>query len=241
MLAIIRRRRCAGDDWSKPILGKWILIPCRPIHFLWWVLFLNACAAPLLLLSPQGQLMWALLKPLVGLDPKEVNLLKQPIIESRMAPLLGEHYTTAVALLDTANEIQQQGPLYYLVSNYTPVPELAEKAGLVWNAETNQMAVMLITGGSPTVFAEQVLNQQMEQVVPTWPKELVQYTDPEYLKQQALAQALKAQQEAQAELVKQAQAKVYADGKLITEQVLPVEFDEILQQELEQELQQELE
>ncbi|MFO6423996.1 hypothetical protein [Motilimonas sp. KMU-193] len=187
-------------------------------------------------MSPQGQLMWALLKPLVGLDPKEVNLLKQPIIESRMAPLLGEHYNTAIALLDTANEIQQQGPLYYLISNYTPVPELADKAGLVWNADTNQMAVMLITGGSPTVFAEQVLNQQMEQVVPTWPTELVQYTDPEYLKQQAEAQALKLQQQAQAELLKQAQAKVHADGKLITEQVLLVEFDEILPQELEQEL-----
>lgn len=182
--------------------------------------------------------MWALLKPLVGLDPKEVNLLKQPIVESRMVPLLGEHYATAVALLDTANEIQQQGPLYYLVSNYTPVPELAEKAGLVWNAETNQMAVMLISVGSPTVFAEKVLNQQMEQVIPTWPKELIKYTDPAYLERQVLAQALK---EAQAQLLKQASAQVHAGGKLMTEQVLPIEFDELSQQALEEELQQSLE
>jgi len=42
---------------------------------------LNACVAPLLLMSPQGQLMWALLKPLVGLDPNDVGLFFNPIFQ----------------------------------------------------------------------------------------------------------------------------------------------------------------
>ena len=149
---------------------------------------LTQCVAPALLLAPQGQLMWALLKPMVGLDPKEANLFKQPLIQSRLEPLLGPHYGTAVQLLETADQIQQEGPLFYVVSKHTPVPELAEKAGFVWNSETNQMAVLLVSGGAPQIFAEK-LNEQMAQQVPSWPAELTDYTDPEKLQQRALAQA----------------------------------------------------
>jgi hypothetical protein len=151
-------------------------------------LSLSACVAPMLLLSPQGQLMWALLKPLVGLDPKTANLFEQPLLKGRLQALLGDNYDTAVSLLNTANKIQQEGPLFYVVSNYTPVPQLAEKAGFVWNAETNQMAVLLVSGGAPLVFAEQ-LNQQAAKVIPSWPAELVDYTDPVKLKQMALTKA----------------------------------------------------
>lgn len=132
--------------------------------------------------------MWALLKPLVGLDPKTANLFEQPLLKGRMQALLGDNYSTAVSLLNTANKIQQEGPLFYLVSNYTPVPQLAEKAGFVWNAETNQMAVLLVSGGAPLVFAEQ-LNQQAAKVIPSWPAELIDYTDPVKLKQMALTKA----------------------------------------------------
>jgi hypothetical protein len=149
---------------------------------------LTQCVAPALLLAPQGQLMWALLKPMVGLDPKEANLFKQPLIQSRLEPLLGPHYGTAVQLLETADQIQQEGPLFYVVSKHTPVPELAEKAGFVWNSETNQMAVLLVSGGAPQIFAEK-LNEQMAQQVPSWPAELTDYTDPEKLQQRALQQA----------------------------------------------------
>lgn len=151
-------------------------------------LLLGACVAPALLLSPQGQLMWALLKPLVGLDPNEMNLLEQPLIKNRMRPLLGEHYDTAVTLLKTADKVQQEGPLFYLVSNHTPIPQLAEKAGFVWNSETNQMAVLLVSGGAPLVFAEQ-LNNQAAKVVPSWPADLADYADPVKLKQKALQKA----------------------------------------------------
>lgn len=175
-------------------------------------------------MTPQGQLMWALMKPLVGLDPNDVNLLEQPLIKDRMENLLGENYGTAVSLLKTADEIQQQGPLFYLVSKHTPVPELAEKAGFVWNSETNQMAVMMLTGGSPTVYAETLLNDKAEKVIPSWPTELAEFTDPEKIKQMAIE---KAQAEAQAQLLKQSQAQVHAGGKLITEQVLPVELTEL--------------
>lgn len=156
--------------------------------FLLLVTLLSGCVAPMLLVSPQSQLMWALLKPLVGLDPKETNLFKQPMIQSRLEPLLGPHYGSAVQLLETADQIQQEGPLFYVVSKYTPVPELAEKAGFVWNSETNQMAVMLVSGGAPQIFAEK-LNTEISNQVPLWPAELSDYTDPAKLRQQALDKA----------------------------------------------------
>ncbi|MCL1088312.1 hypothetical protein L2744_01520 [Shewanella profunda] len=157
----------------------------RCLQIVLLALMLNACVAPLLLMSPQGQLMWALLKPLVGLNPNDVGLFEQPLIKDRMKALLGDNYDTTLSLLKTADKIQQEGPLFYLVSSYTPVPLMAEKAGLVWNSDTNQMAVMLMTGGAPLVIAEQ-LNNQAEKVIPSWPKELADYTDPQKLKQKAL-------------------------------------------------------
>lgn len=152
---------------------------------------LSACVAPALILSPQGQLMWALLKPLVGLDPKEVNLFEQPIIKNRLTPLLGEHYQTAVTLLNTANEVKQQGPLFYVASTYTPLPHLAEKAGFVWNAETNQMAVLMSKGGVTQIFSE-AMEKKAKTVLPVWPDELVDYANmaskPEQLLQKQLEQ-----------------------------------------------------
>ncbi|WP_458734464.1 hypothetical protein [Zobellella taiwanensis] len=115
-------------------------------------LSLSACVAPLLAMGP-GQLMWALLKPMVGLDPNATNLFEQPVIKTRMTGLLGPHYDTTVGLLRTASELQQEGPLFYLMSR-TPGQELADKAGLVWNADTNQMAVLLNTDNQTRVFSE---------------------------------------------------------------------------------------
>lgn len=140
------------------------------------------------MLSPQSQLLWALLKPMVGMDPNEANFFQQPMIKSRLQPLLGEHYDTAVTLLSTATELQQQGPMFFLVSKHSPLPAVAEKAGFVWNSDTNQMAVLLVSGGAPTVFAEQV-KQQGQQVIPQWPAELAEYTDPDKLRAKALAKA----------------------------------------------------
>lgn len=151
-------------------------------------LFVSGCVAPALMLSPQSQLLWALLKPMVGLDPNEANFFEQPMIKSRLQPLLGENYDTAVTLLSTATELQQQGPMFFLVSKHSPIPAVAEKAGFVWNSDTNQMAVLLVSGGAPAVFAEQV-KQQGAQVVPTWPDELIEYTDPAKLREKALAKA----------------------------------------------------
>ena len=167
---------------------RFFRVPKLHVSRAWYltvVLLLGGCIAPALMFSPQGQLMWALLKPLVGLDPNEVNLFEQPMIKGRMQSLLGPNYDTAVTLLKTANEIQQEGPLFYLISRHTPVPLLAEKAGLVWNAETNQMAVLLVTGGAPQIFAEQ-LNKQAEQLIPNWPKDLAGYANPAVLKQKAI-------------------------------------------------------
>ena len=52
-------------------------------------LLLAGCLAPALLMPSSSQLMWALLKPLVGFDPNQVNLFEQPIVRNRMVALLG--------------------------------------------------------------------------------------------------------------------------------------------------------
>ena len=131
-------------------------------------LMLSACVAPLLMMSPTSQLMWALLKPLVGFDPNEANLFEQPMIKDRMTGILGPNYDSTMQLLKTANELQQEGPLFYVVSRYAPVPDVAKQAGMVWNSQTNQMSVMLLKGdGTPQVFGE-----NLAAGAPTWPSEM---------------------------------------------------------------------
>ncbi|GAA3707999.1 hypothetical protein GCM10022421_13670 [Oceanisphaera sediminis] len=115
-------------------------------------LLLSGCVAPLLAMG-QGQLMWALLKPMVGLDPNSNNLLEQPLIKTRMTGLLGPNYDTTVKLLRTASELQQEGPLFYLASRYDP-QQGSERASLVWNSQTNQMAALLNNGEQTKVFTE---------------------------------------------------------------------------------------
>ncbi|MGL5393135.1 MAG: hypothetical protein ACRDA8_17450 [Shewanella sp.] len=190
----------------------------RCLNIIGLALMLTACVAPLLLISPQSQLMWALLKPLVGLNPNDVGLFEQPLIKDRMQSLLGDNYDTTMSLLKTADKIQQEGPLFYLVSSYTPVPEMAEKAGLVWNSQNNQMAVMLMTGGAPLVISEQ-LNQQADKVIPSWPTELADYTDPQKLQQKALEAGSKQLQQ-QIALPAPASAAIAADSKTIPSEVI---------------------
>ncbi len=128
-------------------------------------LMLSACVAPLLMMSPTSQLMWALLKPLVGFDPNEVNLFEQPLIKDRMTAILGPNYDSTMQLLKTANELQQEGPLFYVVSRYAPVPDVAKQAGMVWNSQTNQMSVLLQKGDGTT----QTFGENLASTAPTWP------------------------------------------------------------------------
>lgn len=156
-------------------------------------LLLSGCVAPLLA-GAQSQLMWALLKPLVGFDPNEVSLFEQPLIKDRMQPLLGEHYGTAVTLLKTADEIQQEGPLFYVLSNNPVTGPLADKAGFVWNSQTNQMAVLLQQQGKSTVFSEPLANAAAETTgaaatVPVWPQAMQALLTPAALQQQVQEQA----------------------------------------------------
>ena len=207
-------------------------------------LLLSACVAPALLLSPQGQLMWALLKPMVGLDPKEVNLFEQPLVKKRLESLLGEHYQTAVTLLNTADEIKQQGALFYVASKYTPLPQMAEKAGFVWNAETNQMAVLLSKGGATQIFAE-AIEKQAKAVLPSWPDELVDYakmaSNPEQLLQQQLEQQKQQLIEKPQQQLKQAVDEQKQQLLEQPQQQLKQAIDGQKQQLLEQPLQQAIE
>lgn len=137
-------------------------------------IFLSACVSSLLFGNKvQSKLMWSLLKPLVGFDPNEVNLLENPMIKNRMVAILGDKYEPTMKLLKTAQEIQQEGALFYVASRYAPpqFQEITDKAAMVWNADTNQMAIMLIKDGTPEIFSEQVKGAK-EKITPLLPKEL---------------------------------------------------------------------
>lgn len=136
------------------------------------------------------EVLLAILKPMVGLDPNASSLFEQPVIKNRMQGFLGDKYDPVMKLIVTADKLQREGPLFYVVSRYTPIPDIAEKAGFVWNSDTNQMAVMLVTGGSPTIIAEQVLLKKTGQIaaeaVPQWPTELKTILDQDALVKKAV-------------------------------------------------------
>ena len=138
-------------------------------------LTLSACVAPLLMMSPTSQLMWALLKPLVGFDPNEVNLFEQPLIKDRMTSILGPNYDSTMQLLKTANELQQEGPLFYVVSRYAPVPDVAKQAGMVWNSQTNQLSVLLQKGDGTT----QAFGENLAGTAPLWPTTMQGWQNPD--------------------------------------------------------------
>ena len=117
--------------------------------------------------------MWSLLKPLVGFDPNEVDLFETPMVKDRMTALLGTKYEPTMKLLRTAQEIQQEGALFYVASRYAPpqVQAITDQAAMVWNADTNQMAVMLIKDGAPDIISEQVEGAK-QAIAPVLPKEL---------------------------------------------------------------------
>lgn len=137
-------------------------------------LFLSACVSSLLIGNQlQSKLMWSFLKPLVGFDPNEVNLFETPMVKDRMTAILGDKYEPTMKLLRTAQEIQQEGALFYVASRYAPpqVQAITDKAAMVWNADTNQMAVMLIKDGVPDILSEQVEGAK-EKLTPVLPKEV---------------------------------------------------------------------
>lgn len=154
-------------------------LPRPRVSFFVLMLALAGCVAPALLMPSSSQVIWALLKPLVGFDPNTVNLWEQPVIKQRMTAFLGERYTPVMQLVRTANELQQEGPLFYVVSRYTPLPQIADKAGLVWNKDTNQFAALLHKDGVTEILAEKVQTAVVdrataaaESVMPKWPAEL---------------------------------------------------------------------
>ncbi|MNC45662.1 hypothetical protein D3C75_946420 [compost metagenome] len=67
--------------------------------------------------------------------------------------------------------MQQEGPLFYVVSRYAPVPDVAKQAGMVWNADTNQLSVMLQKGDGAT----QVFGENLTAATPTWPSAMQEW------------------------------------------------------------------
>lgn len=139
-------------------------------------IFLSACVSSLLIGNQlQSKLMWSLLKPLVGFDPNEVNLFEAPMIKNRMTSLLGDKYEPTMKLLRTAQSIQQEGALFYVASRFAPEPvkNITDKAAMVWNADTNQMAVLLIKDGTAEIISEQIEGSK-QAITPVLPIELQQ-------------------------------------------------------------------
>lgn len=157
-------------------------------------IFLSACVSSLLIGNQlQSKLMWSFLKPLVGFDPNEVDLFETPMVKDRMTALLGDKYEPTMKLLRTAQSIQQEGALFYVASRYAPpqVQAITDKAAMVWNADTNQMAVMLIKDGTPEIISEQIEGAK-KAITPVLPKELQSAYD----KAQTFKKSLEEKQEA---------------------------------------------
>jgi hypothetical protein len=156
-----------------------------PVTVFFAAMVLTACAAPALLLPNSGQLMMALLQPLVGLDPNVHNLWEQPLIKRRMTTLLGERYDTVLGLLKTADSLRQEGPLFFIVSRFSPLPEIAQDAGLVWNSERNQMAALIREKGALNAFVESTQRAVIEDASgalqqkagPVWPAVMQTWID----------------------------------------------------------------
>lgn len=137
-------------------------------------LLLSACVTSLLIGNRlQANLLGALIEPLVGFNPNEVDFFEVPMVKNRMTALLGDKYEPTMKLLRTAQEIKKEGVLYYVASRYLPkeMTEATDKAAMVWNSSTNQMAVMLIKNGMPEVISEQAENAK-QKLIPTLPSEL---------------------------------------------------------------------
>lgn len=174
-------------------------------------LLLSACVSSLLIGNQvQSKLMWSFLKPLVGFDPNEVKFFEAPIVKDRMTAMLGDKYEPTMKLLRTAQEIQQEGALFYVASRYAPaqVQAVTDKAGMVWNSQTNQMAVMLIKDGKPEIFSEQIEGAKAA-LTPVFPAELQNA----YNKAQALQAAVEEKQQA----VKNAQQTLMAPATSLGE------------------------
>jgi hypothetical protein len=157
---------------TKPRLTR--LFSFKVFSILCISLVLSACVSSLLIGNQfQSKLMWSFLKPLVGFDPNEVNFFEAPIIKDRMTALLGDKYEPTMKLLRTAQEIQQEGALFYVASRYAPpqAKAITDKAAMIWNADTNQMAVMLINDDVTEIFSEQI-DGAKEKIVPKLPNEL---------------------------------------------------------------------
>lgn len=175
-------------------------------------LFLSACVSSMLIGNKfQSKLMWSFLKPLVGFDPNEVNLFETPMIKNRMTALLGDKYEPTMKLLRTAQAIQQEGALFYVASRYAPtqVQAITDKAGMVWNADTNQMAVMVIKDGVPEIFSEQIEGAK-EKITPVLPKELKTAYDTAQAVKGALDEKQKALEKAQDIITKPIEATTEA-------------------------------
>lgn len=138
-------------------------------------LFLSGCAAPLLMLPSQRDLMWALLTPLVGFNPNEVKLFEQPLVKQRMTALLGSHYDETLQLLHTADRLQKEGPLFFVVSRAAPA--LAQQAGLVWNADTDRLAAVLKHGEQTEILTEALAGAAISPA-PQWPTAIAGWLPP---------------------------------------------------------------
>lgn len=148
-------------------------------------LLLASCT---LLMGPQASLINSLFEKFVGVSPLDAKIFEHPLIKGRMQDLLGDKYDATMQILNTASAIQKEGPLYYVISRYTPIPEFAEKAGFAYNSETNQMVVLLLKGDVHKLLYETV-DKAAKKVAPDLPKEFELLIHPDRLMDRVIDQA----------------------------------------------------
>lgn len=106
-----------------------------------------------------------------------------------MKGFLGDFYEPVMQLLMTANTFQEKARYFMWFHAIHRCHSWQRKRDLSNYLVPNQMAVMLITGGSPTVIAERVLikqaNQKIAEALPEWPVELQTILDEDALKKKS--------------------------------------------------------
>ena len=115
------------------------------------------------MMSPTSQLMGPC-SPLVGFDPNEANLFEQPLIKDRMTAMLGPNYDTTMQLLKTANELQQEGPLFYVVSRYARYRTRPSRPAWCGTPTPTSLPSCCRRGRATQVFGE-----NLTAATPVWP------------------------------------------------------------------------
>ena len=118
------------------------------------------------MMSPTSQLMWACSNPLVGFDPERGQPVRaaadQGQNDRHAGTQLRHHHAVAQ---DRQRALQQEGPLFYVVSRYARYRTRQAGRHGVGTPTPTSFAVMLQKGTGAT----QVFGENLTAATPVWP------------------------------------------------------------------------